>query len=477
MNSAPVPDFSALELARMLFAVWIVAAAVVTLLLFFARLKRRDYSLLYFGLSASLYGVRLFINGSARYLHHKWDGIGFLITFIVGIPFALFIAEAVVPRWKKLIWWTMGAISVCAIFGTRSVLLHRGLGAALATNSILTLALVLVTLVMLFIPFRSAGRDIGILRIGFLVFLLFAIFTNLVGVGVIPRSVDVEFIGFTAFLGCLGFVAVSQTQRNEERLLALNKEMEIARGIQAGLLPEKSFSAAGFVTASRYVPASTVAGDFYDFLPNHGGLGVLIADVSGHGVPAALSASMVKVAIRAQREWAYDPARVLTGLNSILCGNLQGQFVTAGYLYLDPARGVMSYAGAGHPPLLVWRAQEAKIETLEENGLMLGIFPEGTYKSLSASLHAGDRFVLYTDGITEAPSASGEEFGMERLRNYLAEHANSTATQLCDSLIEKVAVWSGNGAREQHDDLTLIIVDCKKVDYTAVDSNSNEAGR
>ena len=165
--------------------------------------------------------------------------------------------------------------------------------------------------------------------------------------------------------------------------------MEIARGIQAGLLPEKSFSVAGLTAASRYVPASSVAGDFYDFLPKDRGLGVLIADVSGHGVPAALSASMVKVAIRAQRDWADDPARVLSGLNSILCGNLQGQFVTAGYLYLDPRRGALAYAGAGHPPLLAWRAREKRVECMEENGLMLGIFPEGAYKCYDGSPGAG----------------------------------------------------------------------------------------
>jgi len=236
--------------------------------------------------------------------------------------------------------------------------------------------------------------------------------------------------------------------------------MEIARGIQAGLLPEKSFSVAGLTAASRYVPATSVAGDFYDFLPKDSGLGVLIADVSGHGVPAALSASMVKVAIRAQRDWADDPARVLTGLNSILCGNLQGQFVTAGYLYLDPGRGALAYAGAGHPPLLAWRAREKKVECMEENGLMLGIFPEGAYKCMTADLAPGDRFVLYTDGITEAPSLSGEEFGMDRFKSFLAEHAASPAQELCDALVKHVRAWSGN-SREQHDDLTLVVVDYK----------------
>jgi phosphoserine phosphatase RsbU/P len=314
-------------------------------------------------------------------------------------------------------------------------------------------------MVLLFIGGRSATREQKILRAGFFVFLLFIVHTNLANIGAIQQGPDLEFIGFVTFLGCLGYVAAARTQRTEEQLLTLNKEMEIARGIQAGLLPEKSFSVAGLTAASRYVPATSVAGDFYDFLPKDGGLGVLIADVSGHGVPAALSASMVKVAIRAQRDWADKPAQVLTGLNSILCGSLQGQFVTAGYLYLDPGCGALAYAGAGHPPLLAWRAREKKVECMEENGLMLGIFPEGAYKSMTADLEPGDRFVLYTDGITEAPSLSGEEFGMDRFKSFLAEHAGRSAQELCDALVKHVTAWSGNSAREQHDDLTLIVVD------------------
>jgi len=94
--------------------------------------------------------------------------------------------------------------------------------------------------------------------------------------------------------------------------------------------------------------------------------------------------------------------------------------------------------------------------------LMLGIFPESTYKSMSAALDPGDRFVLYTDGILEAPNASGEEFGMDRFKNFLAEHAARTAQEFCDALVQRVADWCGeNGEREQHDDLTLIVIDYK----------------
>jgi sigma-B regulation protein RsbU (phosphoserine phosphatase) len=461
MNGSPVHGFSTLDLLRMLGGVLIAAAGLVACLLYFVRLRRRDNSLLYFGLAAALYGIRAFIEGANGYMDHQWDRFPLVISLFVAIPLILFFRVITAsPFWKRVSYYLAGLFGALAVFGIGRILLHRDLRLVQMLINMTALLAIPPLLAMLFIPFRSASRDQTILRIGILIFALFVVYTNLVNIKVIPGNSDLEFIGFILFLGSVGYVAASRTQRNEERLLSLNKEMEIARGIQAGLLPGKSLSVAGLVTASRYVPASSVAGDFYDFLPKDSGLGVLIADVSGHGVPAALSASMVKVAIRAQRDWADDPARVLTGLNSILCGNLQGQFVTAGYLYLDPGRGALAYAGAGHPPLLAWRAREKKVECMEENGLMLGIFPEGAYKCMTADLAPGDRFVLYTDGITEAPSLSGEEFGMDRFKSFLAEHAASPAQELCDALVKHVRAWSGN-SREQHDDLTLVVVDYK----------------
>ncbi|MCU1220291.1 MAG: Serine phosphatase RsbU, regulator of sigma subunit [Candidatus Angelobacter sp.] len=462
MTSSPVSDFSTLDLVRMLFGVLIAAAGLVASLLYLVRLNRRDNSLFYFGLAASLYGIRVFIEGADSYLDHPWHRAPMVISLFVAIPLVLFLRIVTAsPFWKRVSDGLVGMFSAVAVFGVGRILLHRDLHLVQVLINTTALLAMPPLLAMLFIPFRSASRDQTILRTGILIFALFVLYTNLVNIKVIHGNSGLEFIGFVFFLASVGYVAARRTRRNEERLLSLSKEMEIARGIQAGLLPEKSFAVAGLTTASRYVPASSVAGDFYDFLPRDGGLGVLIADVSGHGVPAALSASMVKVAIKAQRDWADDPARVLTGLNSILCGNLQGQFVTAGYLYLDPGRGALAYAGAGHPPLLAWRGREKKVESMEENGLMLGIFPESAYKSMSAALDPGDRFVLYTDGITEAPSSSGEEFGIERFKSFLAEHAALSALELCDALVKRVSEWCGNSAREQHDDLTLIVVDYK----------------
>src|SRR5262249_28912876 len=156
-------------------------------------------------------------------------------------------------------------------------------------------------LVMLFVPWRKGSRDLWVVRTGAIVFALFAFYTNAVGLKLIGGDSNLEYLGFVFFLCCLGFVAASQMFHNEERLVAINKELEIARRIQSGLLPDGNVRVPRLEIAAKYAPASSVAGDFYDFLVKDGReLGVLVADVSGHGVPAALSASMVKIAIRSQ---------------------------------------------------------------------------------------------------------------------------------------------------------------------------------
>jgi len=462
MDANQTPIFSFLDLLRMLFGVLIAAAGVASSLFFLVRRRLRDYSLLYFGLGAVLYGVRLFINGSSGYMHGRWDWVTEVISLVIPIPLLLFFIATIAARWQRLAVWVIGLFSFIAGFGIVELLLFSNRGLTETAVHVIAIVVIPVLLVMLFIPVRSTSRDQQILRFGFFLFLIFVVHTNLASLKIVRPGPDLEFVGFSILLGCLGYVAAARTQRNEERLLALNKELEIARDIQARLLPDNTFVAPGLATASVYVPASSVAGDFYAFIPRNSGLGVLIADVSGHGVPAALSASMVKVAIRAQGEWAENPEQVLDGLNSILCGNLEGQFVTAGYLYLDPAQGAMAYSGAGHPPLLVWRARTQTVETLEENGLVLGLFQGSSYRSVHAGMEAGDRFILYTDGILEAPNPSGEEFGIERLKTFVREHSGRSPHEFCDLLLGQVKSWCGKNAAA-HDDLTLIVINCEAV--------------
>src|SRR3954465_5014942 len=249
-------------------------------------------------------------------------------------------------------------------------------------------------------------------------------------------------------------------QKLAQQLLAIQKELETARLIQLSILPETVPQNDGLDIAARYVPMTSVAGDFYDFVVvDNKHVGILIADVSGHGMPAALIASMLKIALAAESAHADDPARVLHGLNQALCGKFQHHYVTAAYAFVDMEKRTLTYAGAGHPPMLMWGASSPNVRDVTENGLFLGKFTFATYSSVEVPLASGDRGLLYTDGIPETNNPEGAEFGSERFRQFLEAEKNGSADQLADRLLEERARWSDRGEDEDlDDDITLVAI-------------------
>lgn len=245
-----------------------------------------------------------------------------------------------------------------------------------------------------------------------------------------------------------------------QQLRAIQKELEIARLIQQSILPETVPQIEGLDIAARYLPMAAVAGDFYDFIVvDNQHVGILVADVSGHGMPAALIASMLKIALAAQAPCADDPARVLHGLNQALCGKFQHQYVTAAYAFVDMKKRTLTYSGAGHPPLLMWGKRSPGVRDITENGLFLGKFEFATYSSVQIPLSAGDRGLLYTDGISETNNPEGVEFGSARFRQFLAAEKNGSADHLVDDLLKELAHWSARGEGEDlDDDITMVAI-------------------
>jgi phosphoserine phosphatase RsbU/P len=246
-----------------------------------------------------------------------------------------------------------------------------------------------------------------------------------------------------------------------KQLVEINTELEMARQIQLSILPSSTPKIAGMEIVARYIPMTSVAGDFYDFIvvdATH--IGILIADVSGHGLPAALIASMLQVALTAQVRHASEPGKVLAGLNQALCGKFQHNFVTAAYVYVDLEKNLITYGGAGHPPLLLWRKSTGQTSQLLENGLVLGQFEEATYDSLQVPVEAGDRFVLYTDGILEASNPSDEEFGTDRFMQFMETNHELAAGPFADAVLLELALWLEQPPGEGHkDDISLVTVD------------------
>jgi sigma-B regulation protein RsbU (phosphoserine phosphatase) len=245
------------------------------------------------------------------------------------------------------------------------------------------------------------------------------------------------------------------------QLLDINNELEMAREIQVSILPHEIPKIRGLDVAARYFPMSSVAGDFYDFIVvDEKHMGILIADVTGHGLPAALIASMLKAALFAQSQHACDPARVLAGLNQSLCGKFKNHFVTAAYVFVDMEKNSIRYAGAAHPPLLLWRKSTGSASEVLENGLLLGLFPEASYSAVEVPVEAGDKAILYTDGILEANSPSEQEYGLDLLKGFLESNHNLTADKFADSLLDELWGWSDHPKGDgQEDDITLLVID------------------
>jgi hypothetical protein len=461
------------EFANMAAAVALFSIALAAIALFFFRRRTRDLTLIYFGLFCILYAVRLLaLLSSFRSLFDEsrmfWNYVNWVITCTIILPFGLFLYQVADEHLRNFLRWLLAAQTVFAIFGILAAAFRVSLAKLFLTNNIMmfgtfvAIALFLVASKWRPGPRQRLSHEFRVFIAGFLVWMLLVVHANLLGLGLkVLAGHNVEFVGFLVFVACLGYVSAYRTFANEERLLAINKELEIARRIQSSTLPQSVPALAGLEIAARYVPMSAVAGDFYDFLSvDEKRVGILVADVTGHGVPAALIASMLKVAFAGQAAHAHDPARVLTGLNRALCGKFEEHFVTAAYLFVDLEESLLHYSAAGHPPLMLASGAAGNVREIEENGLMLGMFPEAAYSSVEIRVSPGDRCLLYTDGVFEAKNAAQEEFGKSRCKEFLEKRRDIPAARFANTLLESIAGFAGyNSARAQEDDITLLVLD------------------
>ena len=462
------------EFANFAAAVVLLFIALAAIALFCFRRGTRDLTLIYFSAFCILYAVRLL--ASLRYFRSLfdespifWSYVTWVTSNITIFPGGLFLYQLVGEQLRKFLRWLLAARGLVAVFEILAAALGVSLAKLGVVNNLKVLATLVATALFLLAsrlhpgPRTPLTREIRVLVVGFFVWLLFILHANLLGLKILHGH-NMEVLGCLVFVACLGYVSANRTFANEERLLAINKELEIARRIQSSTLPRSVPTLTGLEIAARCVPMSAVAGDFYDFLCiNEKRLGILVADVTGHGVPAALIASMLKVAFEGQADHAHDPARVLTGLNRSLCGKFDAHFVTAAYLFVDLEKSLLHYSAAAHPPLLLASGVTGNVQEIEENGLMLGMFPEAVYSSAEIRFSPGDRCLLYTDGILEAKNAAREEFGKSRCKQFLETQRDIPAARFANTLLERVAVFSGyNSGRAQEDDITLLVLDFQK---------------
>jgi sigma-B regulation protein RsbU (phosphoserine phosphatase) len=329
-------------------------------------------------------------------------------------------------------------------------------------NNLLAVLAMLVLLAVVLVPKFSRFLVIlnhRVLAAGTLIFALEVLYTNL-GTMLRYRPLPlVDSLGFAVLLFSLGYIALEIVFTNERRLFSIETELETARQIQSSILPASVPELENLRIAASYYPMTSVAGDFYQFVrSNKNHLGILVADVSGHGVPAALISSMIKVAMQSVVVHAHDPAHVLGGLNRILWSEAHGQFASAAYVWIDTENRKAVYSAAGHPPLLCWRNKRAELQRIESNGLLFGVEPDSEYPVCSVPLEPSDRFLLYTDGVTETENAAGEEFGYQQLERVVRDNRLQPASELSRQVLSELQRWRP-AAVNQQDDITLIVVD------------------
>ena len=304
----------------------------------------------------------------------------------------------------------------------------------------------------------------GILLAGYTIFGVQALLVNLLRPFGYQFYTVFDDLGFAAFILAIGYAAMQRVYSSERRLVSIENELAVARQLQFSILPTTTPEVRNLRIAAVYEPMTAVAGDFYEFLPvddQHAGF--LVADVSGHGVPAALIASMIKVAVQSVAASANDPSELLLRLRNILSAQLQGQFVSAAYLWIDSEARTARYSAAGHPPLLCWRARDHTLQRIESNGLLLGAPFDSTrcpcaFPARDIPFEPGDRFLLYTDGLSEPENAAGEAFGDHQLEQILRDNSSRPAAEVSLLLLNAVRAWPP-ASTPQQDDITLLLID------------------
>lgn len=237
---------------------------------------------------------------------------------------------------------------------------------------------------------------------------------------------------------------------------AYERERELAAIIQQTLLPPQRVELPGITVAGRYLASREVGGDFYAVLPLEGGcVGLAIADVAGKGIPAATLSARARYLLEAFALDARRPDAVLTRLNQVLVRDADSRFVSLFYGILDPHRGRLAFARAGHPPPFLLRAGADAPVALEASGLLLGVKAAAPYTTSDIPVGPGDVLIMFTDGVTEARRADGEQFGEQQVCTLVRTCAGRLPEDMVNRVMDALATWGGH---PPVDDQTIVVV-------------------
>jgi hypothetical protein len=462
-----------LRVVDLVFAGIFLAAGIAACAMYVAWRSTGERTLFWIGAAALSYGVRLLAISPLPTFGLSDIAAGYLdatLTYFLPLTFLCVSEEILGAGWLSTIRWmrrTQTAYIVIAI--AIDAFTHPG-AARGPTGTLVLIAVAIVIVNAAIVLARGsvirlrdlrATSDVVLIGTSTLICFLFVIDENLVSMQLVPWRLSYEPLGVVIVLSTYAFVYMRRLLSRDVQLAALTLELQTARSIQKSLLPRTLPELHGLDIAARYIPAAEVGGDFYDFVTfDETRVGVLIVDVAGHGVPAALVASMVKVAFRGEQRHALNPGRLLGGIrDQLLAAAIERRLVTAAYVVVDTASSTLQFSSAGHPPAMLCDARGNVVE-LAAPAPPLGAFRGVRYANSAVTRSPASRLVLYSDGIIEAASPAGEPFGSERLASTIVSTRALAADDASQQMLDAVNAWCARDVNAQlEDDVTLVVID------------------
>ncbi|MFC1668795.1 SpoIIE family protein phosphatase [Spirochaetota bacterium] len=256
-------------------------------------------------------------------------------------------------------------------------------------------------------------------------------------------------------------ISLKDSVKIHDELSSLKRDLHIAHEIQDSIILKDIPQGKNFAISVQYEPMFELGGDYYDIqVIDDKKVGILIADVSGHGIPAAIICAMLRVTFTFFLEDADKPDVLMSKINATMFNHTSGQFITACYAYIDLEEKKLYQANAGHWPSLLYKKKNNEIIFNENNGMPFGWMAEENFPTNEFDLEEGDRFVMYTDGILETKDEKGEMFGNKNFKNLILNSHDLSCEKFTEKSIDTVKEWSGiNNKKGLEDDITMVVVD------------------
>ncbi|MCX6240760.1 MAG: PP2C family protein-serine/threonine phosphatase [Bacteroidetes bacterium] len=461
------PDFWLQKQPEFLLGFLLIVIGILTGLVFLLKRKSSELYILYLAVFIVGYGARVLADNellrmSVNVPRDFWEYIDAAVTDLLPVVFILFLQSFIGWGWKRSVFWLL---LIWIAYGVTAMTIGIVTGTPhFIGGSINDILVILIIVVLGFNRYLARGRSTPegrIIEIGLSVFILAVLYNNLAPDGFFLKGASVEQIAFLIFVCCMIYAAIKRSNNTEREYDAILHDLETARQIQLAILPQTLPVSSSCTIFPTYIPMTQIGGDFYAFHQvDDKHAGILIADVSGHGIPAALLASMIKVAFNSLVALADRPALLLESVNQALTGQLNNEFITTAYLWFNFADMTMHHASAGHPAPILIRHGKADDKPFIAKGIPIGIYEDITYASETIGISHGDRILLYTDGLTEVSNPRGELYGKERLLSGLTENRHLPLEKISNHIIGQVSAWSGRGKTESlDDDVTVIVID------------------